>query len=149
MANPKQILFDLQKELAGDLLEETVEVRGKMFTLRLLNEAETGWTYNFVNINGVGKTSTLLSARLAMLSVGVRAIDGVSLEEIFEEDWKALDEITKAHMLSENNGKKKFAIAALFMETLSEYPPTFIQALQEKWKELEERRTAVQLEVKN
>lgn len=149
MANPKQILFDLQKELAGDLLEEVVEIRGKSFTIRLLNEEETGWTYSFVNINGAGNTSTLLSARLAMLSMGVRAIDGCSIEEIFSEDWEAFDEIKKAHLLSTNGNKKKFAIASLFKDVLAEYPPAFIQELQEKWKTLEERRTNAQREVKN
>ena len=147
--NPKTILFDLQKELAGDLLEDTVEIRGRKITLKLLNEAETGWVYGFVNVGSMGQASMLLSARLAMLAVGIKAIDSVSIEELFADTWEEMNEIKKSDLLSANGGKKKFAVASLFMETLSEYPPTFISELQDAWKILEERRNEAQREVKN
>jgi hypothetical protein len=147
--NPKQILLDLQKELSGELLEDTVDIRGRKITFRLLNEAETGWVYGFVNVGTMGQASMLLSARLAMLAVGIKAIDGVTVEELFAETWDSLDEIKKSDLLSSNAGKKKFAIASMFMDTLSEYPPTFISDLQDAWKLLEERRNEAQREVKN
>jgi hypothetical protein len=147
--NPKQILLDLQKELSGELLEDTVDIRGRKITFRLLNEAETGWVYGFVNVGTMGQASMLLSARLAMLSIGIKAIDGVSIEDMFAETWDSFDDMRKSTLLTSNGGKKRFAIAYLFMETLAEYPPTYISDLQDAWKALEERRNTAQVEVKN
>lgn len=147
--DPKRILLDLQRELSGELLEETFEIRGKKFTLRLLNESETGWVYGFVSVSSIGQAATLLGARLAMLAIGVRAIDGYTVEELLEGVWSDMDEVKKREYLSNNHNSKKFALAAIFKEQLSEYPPSFISELQEKWQGLEARRNEAQGEIKN
>lgn len=147
--DPKLILLDLQKELSGELLEETFDLRGKKFTLRLLTESETGWVYSFVNVGSLGQAATLLGARLAMLAVGLRAIDGYTVEELLEGVWDGMGEEKRRECLANNHHQKKFALASIFMEQLSEYPPAFISELQEKWQRLEARRNEAQGEIKN
>jgi hypothetical protein len=144
---PVDILLDLQKELQGELLEADVVVRGKTFKFRLMNERESSWTFG--HINPTNSISIALSSRLSSLAVGVRAIDGVLISDLFEPKFLALDVLDRNAMLERNGNSLRFCYCELFMEYLSELPGSFITELFEDWQKLEIRRLENLGELKN
>ena len=147
MEDPKRILLDLQDELSGELLSEIVEVRGRKFEMRLLNDAEHGWVYGLVNFRSDLKLA--LEARRSTLAAGIRSIDGVSLEDMYLSDWEALDEKEQKEMIADH-GSLAFCFANFFLEGfLKKVPSSFINDLHMKWQELESRRVEAQGELKN
>ena len=141
------ILLDLHKELQGDLLQDDFVIRGRKYTLRLLNEKETNWSFSFIKSNSTLSIAT--SVRLANLAVGIRAIDGVTVEDLFEDQWKSMSELDKnAELLKHET--KQFAVAAMMLEFLStESHSSYVSELHEKWQELDSRRSDAQHEIKN
>lgn len=143
---PRNILLDIQQELQGLLLEDTFTIYNHEYTLRLLNEQETIWTYGFLNPKST--ISIAVASRLASLAIGMRAIDGMPVSEAFEDTYNALsqaeqDEIHKEHK------KPQMVYASLVMDWLSDQPDIFVNGLHEAWQALERRRIGAQTEVKN
>lgn len=144
--NVKNLLMDLQTELQGSLLQADVQVSGRQFRMRLLNESETAWTFGLINVKS--EIAMGLSVRLGTLAAGIRSIDGSLVEDLFEDKWESLLEPEQRTLISQN-GSKKFAICKLFMDYLSEMPPDFVNELHKKWQEIEVRRLESQTEIKN
>jgi|LSQX01.2.fsa_nt_gb hypothetical protein len=139
-----KILLDLQKEVAGDMLENTVEVNGKKFLMRLLTEAETA--YSFSMVDATNNISIAMSTRLANLSVGIRSIDGVTIEEMFKPVYENLDDEEKEEFVGDTFST---IYAKLFHDWLKIQSPYFISELNDHWMELERRRIDAKAEVKN
>ena len=148
--DPKNILLDLQTELSGELLSETFEVRNRKFEMRLLNEEENSWAFGFMNTRS--EMSLAMSARIATLTVGIKSIDGVSIEALFLEVLTELHESDKDEydeLMKKNPDSTKFACFEMFMKFLMEMPPSFVNDLNRKWQELEKRRDEASEQVKN
>ena len=147
MNDPKRILLDLHEELSGELLSDTFIVRGREFEMKLLNDEESSWVYSLVNIKS--DLGLAMEARRSTLAVGIRSIDGVSLEDLYADEWGALEAAEQKQMIA-YQGSKGACFAHLFLEGfLKKVPSSFINALHEKWQELELRRIDAQEEVKN
>jgi len=145
--NLKSSLLDLKKELGGELLEDTFQVGDHQFTMRLLNEEETSWCYQYVNMGSVVSMGT--SMRLPTLSMGIRAIDGISLLEYFSEDWEKLDKDERAALLEANPLSQKYFIAGHMMDFLGDCPPDMITKIWKQWETLVSRRADAQENLKN
>jgi hypothetical protein len=145
-ANPATLLLDLQQELRSLLLEETVTILNRKYTLRLLNEEETIWTYGFLNPKNT--VSIAVAARLANISIGLRAIEGIPIEEVFKGTWEELDEEAKDALLKEHS-EPQMVYAQLVMNWLRKQSSTFMNELHGAWQALEERRSKAQSAIKN
>ena len=140
------VLLNLQKELDGLFLEDTFTIQKNKFTLRLLSESETIWTFQFMDPRST--LSLAVAARLANLSIGLRAINGVSIPEVFKETFDSMPEDKRNALVNEHKEEPKI-YAALVMDWLSAQPATFVNELHNAWQDLEERRIEAQDEVKN
>ena len=114
--------------------------------MRLLSEEETIWTYGFLNPKNT--VSIAVAARLANISIGLRAVEGVSTEDLFKDTWEGLDEVTKDALLSEHS-VPQMVYAQLVMDWLRKQPSSFMNELHEAWQSLEERRADAQSAIKN
>jgi len=146
MANAKQLLADLQQELQGEVIEETIELGNHKYQMRLLNEAENSWVYSHLELGS--QVGMAMSIRLPTLAAGIRAIDGVSKEELLGEDFANLSDAQRVLLLA--GGSKKAAFFnSRFLDIISLWNPKIIQELYTKWMELDARRADVQVELKN
>lgn len=144
--DPANLLFDLQQELRGFLLEETFTIYNREYTMRLLSEEETIWTYGFLNPKNT--VSIAVAARLANISIGLRAIEGIPVEEVFKSMWEGLDEEQQDALLKEHS-EPQMVYAQLVMDWLRKQPSSFMNELHGAWQGLEERREKSQSELKN
>ena len=144
--DPKRLLLDLEQELKGLLLEDTFEVLGHKYTLRLLTEEETIWTYGYLNPKST--VSIAVAARLASLSVGLRAVDGYPVSEVFAGEYEALSPAEKDNLHAEHRDPQ-LVYAALVMGWLKRQPDVFLNELHDAWQTLETRRLEAQGEAKN
>ena len=144
--NPANLLMDLTKELQGLLIEDTFEVLGHKYTMRLLTEEETIWTYSFLNPKST--VSIAVASRLASLSIGLRAIDGIPIEECFTPIWEALSDPEQGEMLKEYKSSQ-MVYAKLVMDWLGEQANEFMNKMHSSWQSLEKRREDSQDQVKN
>jgi len=138
----KQSLMDFQKEMKSQLLEDTFEVRGKRWTMRLLNEEETLWATSMMNTSTI--VTSAVSAQLAHLAMGIREIDGSPIYEYFTEDWDKLEDRERAALLEMNRYALKYFVAEHMHSFLAEMPPEVTNDLWECWNKLLERREDAQ-----
>lgn len=137
--NPKQILDDIGKELdcTGEI-SQVFNILGHNWKMSLLNEEESNWRMAHVVVST--KLSAVASFRLPTLAIGIREIDGISIAEFFEDDWKLLPESARQEMLLSNPFTRKYFCAEHLMNFLSQRFPEGVAELWEKWQELEDRR---------
>jgi len=145
--NLKSLLTDLKKELGGDLLEDTFSVEDHQFTMRLLNEEENSWCYQYVNTGNVMAMG--ISLRMPTLAIGIRAIDGIPLMEYFSDDWNTLSVAEQRALTEANKYSRKYFVAGHMMDYLGDCPPEMITKLWAEWEKLTQRRTDAQEQVKN
>jgi hypothetical protein len=138
----KQSLIDFQTEMKGLLLEDTFQVRGKRWTMRLPNEEEQTWITSMLNMSTT--MSTYMSTRLAALAMGIKKIDGNDIYDYFMEDWFKLEESERRALENMNKYSRKYFVAEHLHEMLAEMPSEVINDLWEKWQELEDRRRSAQ-----
>lgn len=142
MSDLKSILTDLSSELQGTLLEETFTVRGRKFTLRLLNAEENMWRNARIDISS--QFSALSSWKLPTLAIGLRAIGGIPVEEGWGEDWLNVDADSRQVLESANKFARKYFTADYLMQFLSQLPNDFIEELVECWENLSARSKEAQ-----
>ena len=147
MSDPKQLLEDLQRELQGEVIEDVFEVGGRNYTMRLLNEAENSWVYSFLELGS--EVGMAMSIRLPQLAAGIRAIDGVSKEELFEGSFVGMTDAQKMAILAGGNLKKSAFYNRQMLDFISNWKPAIVQDLSSKWAILEGRRVDAQNELKN
>ena len=147
MKDPKTVLLDLQTELGGELLEDVSVIRGREFRIRLLSEEENSWVFGHMRQNS--EVSLAMSARVASLAVGIRSIEGHTVEELFTPQFGELEEVNKQKLLHENFNSMKFVCSSLLLDYLKDQPSDFVSELHEAWRTLEERKADAQGEVKN
>lgn len=145
MSDPKSILLDIEKEVAGVLLSETFVVRNRKWTMKLLDEGETAWTFSLANVNS--HVELALSVRLANLAVGIRFIDGIPIDKVFEDRYVNMDAVDREFKFKDK--EPKYIFSQLMYEFLQNIDPDYIKELQAKWNELEKKREAAQAELKN
>jgi hypothetical protein len=144
--NLKQALLDFQTEMKGLLIEDTFEVRGKQWTLRLPNEEEQCWTTSMLNMTTA--MSTYMSTRLAALAIGIRKIDGKEVYDYFEDDWFKLSLDERNTIENLNQFGRKYFVAEHLHQYLSQMPSELINDLWAEWQKLEERRGQAQVMAK-
>ena len=149
-SNPKQILLDLEKELSGDFLESEVEVRGKVFLFRTLNDKELSWTFSKSGVElPVSGVEAAMKLRRPTIAVGIKAIGGTLVEDLFADEWKSLTDTEKSLLLKRDKQARRFHAAGLLLDYLDNLPSLFIQELFNAWTSLEDRQQEAQKEVKN
>ncbi len=137
MNSAKQIFTDISKEMEGRCLSDTFEVYGHMYEMKLLNGEESNWRN--ANIIMETKLAALSSIKLPTLAIGIRSMDGASVEEAFKDSWKKIEEDERAKLESNNPFAKKYFLAEHFMQLLSQWGDKALDELWEKWGELSER----------
>lgn len=137
MSSDFDILSNLQKELAGDFLQEEVEIRGHKYLMRLLNEKENSWTFRFFKAGN--ELSLAVAVRSAQLAVGIRSIDGVDLKDCVKNKFEALTEDERVALFKRNEDEEHLASAELFVEFLVAQPPDFIGELHDAWSTLQRK----------
>ncbi len=149
VSNPKSILLDLQKELAGEMISDTFVVRGRKFLMTLLNEEETNWTFMFAKTSN--NVSIGFSIRLPTIALSIREINDVPISVMFENDFKAIATHDQIERWEGEYGFdfKKYVYAGLLMDRLKEFPPTFIQELHSSFQSLVDKRDNAQKQLKN
>jgi len=142
--NPKQVLMDLAKELDGETIEHTCNVKGFEFKMRLLNEEESNWRNGYINLGS--KLSAVSSWRLPTLAIGIRQINGTPVFEFFREEWDATEESRRALEIVEGKGpySAKYFTAEHLMKFLADRFPEVISDLWDEWQRMEDRRSNAQ-----
>lgn len=150
----KQLLTDLMNEMKGRCLSETFESEGHLYEMQLLNGEETNWRNSHVTLKGISLENrtigldTISGMRNPTLAIGIRKIDGASIESMFESDWDGLDEKTKMSLISENPKARKWFMSERFLGVLSTWDDVTLEDLWGKWAELMSRRKEVQEKTK-
>jgi len=147
MSDPKQLLADLQRELQGEVIEEVYPIGGRSYTMRLLNEAENSWVYSHLELGS--EVGMAMSIRLPQLAAGIRAIDGVTKEELFSGHYELLTDAEKLSLVSGGSMKRALFYNKRMLDFISSWKTEIVQALYSKWVELESRRVNTQNELKN
>jgi len=156
----KQLFQDIAKEMESRCISDTFEVRGHRYEMRLLNGEEAQWRNAHIMLEGMslkadgklGLSSTNLAAltsiKLPTLAIGIRKMDGESIEAGFEEDWGSLSEKQRLDLFRENKYARKWFVAEQFMQYLANWPDNMLEELWEFWAMLEERRRVAGDELK-
>jgi len=142
MSTDLDILSNLQKELAGDFLQENVKVRGRTYTMRLLTEKENGWTFRFFKAGN--ELSLAIAVRSAQLAIGIRAIDGVSLIDCTQSRLNALSIPERNDLSDRNDGNPDFVASELFMQFIMDLSPEYVGELHETWTKLQLKQQEAQ-----
>lgn len=145
MSNASQILKDIKQELSSEFLEGSITVRGKEYHMRLLNDREQGWSFSQIKLGG--QLGLAIEVRRANLAIGVRSIDGFTIEEMFKEMWEGLPEKEQFELLDQE-GELEFVYAGMFLEYLKALPSDYIGEIHEGWEKLEKRRKEAQENLK-
>lgn len=150
----KQLFSDIAKEMESKCISDTFLINGHNYEMRLLNGEEAQWRNAHIMLEGMsikadgklGLTSTNLAAltsiKLPTLAMGIRKIDGVTVEDAYAEDWGLLQEEARISLLRDNKYARKWFVAEHFMEYLANWPDTVLEDLWRNWAELERRRDA-------
>lgn len=149
--NLPQLLQDLAAEVDQGFIEDTFEINGHRYLMRLLSDGETSWKNRY--IDAFASALAMISQRKApTLAVGIRAINGIKVTDIFKptanedsseeakkevKDWEQMGEL-----------KRQFAAAEKLVDYLSKRPAEFTTGLYDKWQELEKRRDEVMTNLK-
>jgi len=139
----KQSLLDLQTSLNGMLPEDTFEVQGMSWTMRLPTDEEQVWITTMLNT--VTTVSSITSSKTAAVSMAIRKINGEDVFFFFKDKWDALSEEDRASIERMNTYALKYFIAEHLHEYLSSLPPAFTQSLWVKYHELEVRAEEAQV----
>jgi len=150
MSSKSKLLADLASEVDQGFIEDTFEVNGHSYKMRLLSDGETNWKNRYVD--ALSSALSMLSQRKsATLAVAIRSIDGQSVESLYapvvdvdlnEEDKKAAEKkVTDWTLLGKL--ERQFRVAADVYDFLSARPEAFVTSLWEKFQELENRRDEV------
>jgi hypothetical protein len=150
-SDPKSLLLDLAKEADGESLEDfcTVMKGGKAFKfeIRLPNEEEANWTFRYMNPSNVVTVAT--SMKLPNLSISIRSINGISVDDFFMQEWEELPEFDRLEYESKNKFAQKYFAAEHMMQYLGQRTPDFVQELWEHYEALDKRRKEAQAELGN
>ena len=145
--DPKSLLIDLAKEVDGKPLEDTFKVGKFQFRVWLPNEEEMNWCYRYINPANLVTVAT--SMKLPNLSISIRSINGLPVEDFFEDEWAAVPEGDRLELLSRNSFSRKYFTAEHLMQFLGQRPPEFVQDLWKQYEALAKKRTDLQGELKN
>lgn len=146
----KQILTDLMNEMRGRCLSEAFESEGHTYEMQLMNGEETNWRNSHVILKGISFENkaigldTISGMRNPTLAIGIRKIDGTTIESMFESNWDDLNNEVKIAMIGDNPKARKWFIAERFLEVLSTWDDVTLEDLWGKWAELMSRRRLVQ-----
>ncbi len=149
-----QLITDLLSEMKSKCISGTFEVQGHNYEMQLLDGGEGDWRDKYVSLNGLSLEKgsinmALLSAvKKPTLAIGIRAIDGESVETLFESDWVALEGATKTALLAESVNAKTLFIAGRLLDFLINCPGDVIEELWSSWVKLEKRRDEAKGELK-
>lgn len=136
------ILDDLASELDKGFLEESFDIAGHKWTMRLLQDHERNWANGFVRNTSLN--AMLTSVRAPVLAIGIRSIDGVPIPQFFQQQWESeaaeLETVAQQMLESANQYVKQYWFAERLFKWLSMRPPSFVEQLWAKWTDLESRR---------
>lgn len=142
-----QLLQDLTSEIDQGFIEDTFEVQGRKYKLRLLSDGETNWKNRY--IDGLSSALSLLSQRKsATLAVAIRAIDGQDIIALFTPPAPTAEstDAQKAEhdaWLRSSKVERQFAVAKKMYDFLSNRPNEFTTELFNRFEDLEGRRKEV------
>jgi hypothetical protein len=141
------LLDDLAKELDEGFIEDTFEVHGIFWKMRLLQDHESNWANGYQRTNSA--MAMLSSRRAPTLAIGIREIgkknEMKQVRQFFIDEWVKtrgeMDEATRQILDNTNDYVQQYFFAEQLFQWLSKRPSEFVQALWVKWQLLEERRT--------
>lgn len=153
MLKANKLLADLASEVDQGFIEDTYEVGGHQYTMRLLSDGENNWKNRYIDI--ITSSGALLSQQKApTLAVAIRAIDGKSVDEIFPDPAAPAADATQEDKDYHERWKglsseaRQFERAKMLLNYLSKRPDDFISMLWEKYQELKGRREEVMQNLK-
>lgn len=155
MSKKHKLLADLESEVDRGFIEETVEHSGHKYTLRTLNDGESNWKNQFVDI--MGSAANMLSSQKApTLAISVRAVDGVSVTDMFRPDKPEGEENKEDREWREYLSwetmrpfERQIFCAKKLLEWFYLRPNEYTSGLFEHYQKLEERRREVITNIKN
>ena len=144
MAIAHKLLADLAAEVDQGFLEDTFDILGHKYTMRLLSDGETNWKNRY--IDGLSSALSIISQRrAATLAIAIRIIDGHNVESLYAPAAPTSDatDIEKAEYerwTKMGRLERQFDASRKLYDYLSLRPDTFTVALFEKFQELESSR---------
>jgi hypothetical protein len=145
------LMDDLEQELDSGFLEEIVQVRGRLWKLRLLCDHEQAWAMGYVK--GTTFSAIVLSQKTPTLAIAIREIgklnaDGsksmFSIQDFFVKEWEEVTKGSAAEIQRVLNSTNPYAaqywLAERMFEWLSKRPHEFTTELWTKYQELMTRR---------
>jgi len=142
--NPRQILHDLATELQSQLLEDTFEVQGQQWTMRLLNEEEVSWCFSQTAFNPGNVVAMGVEFKDPTLAIGIRKMNGVVVHQVFEEDWFSLEDEEREEIINRPGMTLEKFGASCLLRYIKELPSEFANELYAHWNSLEKRRKDAQ-----
>lgn len=141
-AEEHPLLRDLEVQMGGAQIRDTIEVVGRKYTLETLWPWEESWADGYVG--GINFYQTGRNRRVPYVAAALRAIDGVSVAELFK-----LPDSTPQEMRDQFDKSPELLAAwrrdAIFQRLSGDRPLLSPPVLGELWtfyQELEERRNA-------
>lgn len=143
-----QFLQDMASEVDQGFIEDTFEVFGRKFKLRLLSDGENNWKNRYVDVM-VASGALISQNRAPTLAVAIREIDGQPMDKIFPDPVKPADDASDEEKQSYERWnrmsklERQFERCKQMYEYLSNRPDDFVIALHEKFMSLRGRREEV------
>lgn len=151
---PKKLLTDLLNEMKSKCISDIFDILGHKYEMMLLNGEEADWRNKYVVLNdiSVDKPSVnmgiLGSVKKPTLAIGIRSIDGETIESLYEDEWDQLNDKYKLELMSESSNAKKWFVAERFLDNIKEWPDHVIENLWSSWNDLSSRREEAKAELK-
>lgn len=118
VAKRHRVLQDISNQMKGVSMSDTFEVLGHKFYMTTLNADEEVWADGFTNLQT--QMSAITSIRVPKLAASIKAIDDVSVEELFDfsEDTTEFDK--EYH--SESQYRKRYWVMQQMLLWLGDQP---------------------------
>lgn len=147
-----QMLADLTAEIDKGFLEETYEVQGHKYRMRLLSDGENNWKARWMDAFG-SALSILAQRKSATLAVSLKSIDEQDVLVLFAPKAPPTDAAESVLADYEKWSKgdaldRQFIVAKKIYNFLSQRPETFVTALYAEYEKLEKRRDKLVKNVK-
>jgi len=136
IAKRHSLLNDVKIQLSSFELTDTVLVNDHTYTLSTLTADEDTWANGFANDKNL--LTYRVSTRAPKLAAAIKSIDGVPVEQLITVDDNA-DKDVKDFLVSQDR-KRQFQMNEMLV-WLAELPPLVIDALWDKFADLNERRS--------
>lgn len=140
MAKKHPLLAQVSAAVNGETPRDTVKIGKFEFTLEAPSAEAEEWANT--QAKGENMTSALLSMRAPSVSIALRAIDGVPVEQLFEPG-EDMDKDVKAALMRDARALRRWTWNAVYEWLLEECNPAVVDALYKTYGTLAQKQREI------